>query len=174
MSTLSALNRSKICEPIVEMRQMMRKLSSVALVVMLLFGCSAQGQKERNLPAAAEPSRPLPSVKRSPFKERPLTDLKIRAKGKVLLFHVNEKAERTDWTAQVALGTAFRVAVDCVGPEGTLVIQAPHALHLNRQCIAGYTTYTVDDYPPKPPKTYKLRVQAPRGAKWAILITQLH
>jgi len=134
---------------------------------------SAQGRPEQSPSAAAEPSRPLPSVSRSPFRARPLVDLGRKVKGKVLLFHADEKAERSYWTAKVSLGTSFTVAVDCVGPEGELVIQAVGAVHMVRQCIAGYTTYTVDDYPPQRPKAYKLVVRAPRGAKWAVLVSQL-
>lgn len=151
----------------------MCRLAGVVLAVTLLLGCSAQGRAERSPSAAAEPSRPFPSVSRSPFKARPLVDLKRKTRGKVLLFHTDGKAKQIYWTTKVRLGTSFTVAVDCVGPEGELVIQAVGAVHMVRQCIAGYTTYTVDDYPPQRPKAYELVVRAPRGAKWAVLVSRL-
>lgn len=71
------------------------------------------------------------------------------------------------------IGNAYKVAVDCVGPTGTLNVRTTKGLKFARQCIAGYTTLTVDNYPQKAPKTHQLTVQAPPGAKWAILIARL-
>ncbi|MEU6714324.1 hypothetical protein ABZ897_22895 [Nonomuraea sp. NPDC046802] len=98
---------------------------------------------------------------------------KVKTKGTVVLSHVDEKAEQSSWTAAVRLGNTYKVAVDCVGPQGKLVIRVTGRINMVRQCIAGYTTLTSDGYPRKKSKVRHLTVEAPPGAKWAVLIVQL-
>lgn len=151
---------------------LMRRSAGVTAAAMLL-GCSAQGSIAPTSSAVTEPSRSLPSVGVPPLENRPLADLRKKVKGKVVLFHADHKAEQPYWTAEVRLGSAFKVAVDCVGSREILVMHAVDSFQFNRQCFAGYTTYTVDNYPPKPLKTRQLKVHAPHGAKWAILVVRL-
>lgn len=151
----------------------MHRLVSAILIAMLLPGCSTLGKAERKPPAAAEPFRPPPSIANTPFKSRPLVDLKKKIKGEVIISHTDEKAEQAEWTAEIKIGNTYKVAVDCVGPEGKLQVQATNGLNVVRQCIAGYTVVTLDNYPQKPPKNHQLTVHAPPGAKWAILIARL-
>ncbi|MGW0804797.1 hypothetical protein [Nonomuraea sp. NPDC002799] len=99
--------------------------------------------------------------------------MKKKVKGKVVLSHAEKRAERTYWTEEVRIGNAYKVAVDCVGAQGTLSILATNGLNIARQCTAGYTTVTLDNYPVKASETHRLTVQAPPGAKWAIVIALL-
>jgi hypothetical protein len=150
----------------------MRRLASAILTTTLLLGCSAQIREERDPPIGSETHTP-PSASTTPFKERALADLRRKVKGKAALFHTDEKAEQANWTARMRVGTYYKVAVDCVGSDGYLVVRATNGLNMVSQCFAGYNTWTVDNLPRKAPRNYKLTVQAPRGAKWAILVVRL-
>lgn len=150
----------------------MRRLAGAILTTTLLLSCSAQSREERDPPIESE-TRALPSTSTPPFKERALADLRRKIKGKTALFHADEKAEQSNWTARVKVGTYYKVAVDCVGSEKNLVVKATNGLNMVSQCFAGYNTWTVDNLPRKVPRNYKLTVQAPQGAKWAILIVRL-
>ncbi|MFD2354810.1 hypothetical protein ACFSTC_44445 [Nonomuraea ferruginea] len=100
-------------------------------------------------------------------------NLKKKAKGKNRLISRRQQGEHAYWTGRAKLGGSFKVAVDCVGPQGEVVIDGVEAFHFVRQCISGYTTYTVDRYPSGPLETHKVTVRASEGIKWAILVTHL-
>jgi hypothetical protein len=165
--------RGKAKDRTVEVRFMIRRFASATLVAMLLSGCSTLVQDERRPPSVGGSFRPLPSATNTPFKSRRLVDLKKKVKGKVIISHVDEKAEQANWTADIRINNAYVVAVDCVGPEGKLNVKTTSGLSFLRQCVDGYTTVTIDNYPQKPSKAHQLTVNAPPGAKWAILIVRL-
>ncbi|MFG6195083.1 hypothetical protein [Nonomuraea sp. JJY05] len=93
-------------------------------------------------------------------------------KGKVLLHHVADGGE-DEWAGELKVGNSYKIAVDCAGSQGKLAIAISEGFQTLRQCAAGYTTFTLDNYPVSKPKPRTLTVKAPSGASWAVLVARL-
>ncbi|NRQ34294.1 hypothetical protein HII36_20910 [Nonomuraea sp. NN258] len=142
----------------------MRKYVAAIGVVSLLAGCavsipSQQGQ------GGDSPPRGL--VGPSPV-TRALVDLSKRAKGKVLLHHVDDEGQTYRWTTRLKMGTSFRLDVDCVEASGTMIVRIGKS-QLPHQCSARPGGVRFSTIPDKA-AVRSIQVEAPKGAKWAILI----
>ncbi|MCK2215292.1 hypothetical protein MF672_016060 [Actinomadura sp. ATCC 31491] len=102
--------------------------------------------------------------------ERPLIDLRTKVKGKVLLQHVADSGHQTKWAGKVKAGDFYKVAVDCVGSRGMLVIVPQKGWKSARQCSAGFGAYTVDHRYASESAVETVRIEAPSGARWAVLV----
>lgn len=103
---------------------------------------------------------------------RPLVDLRTEVKGKILLHHVADSGDQTEWVGKLKAGNLYKVAVDCVGSQGMMTIVPRKGWTTARQCSAGFGTYTVDNRPASTPEVETLMIKAPRGARWAVLAVQ--
>lgn len=152
----------------------MGRLACFTLVAMLITGCSISGHtKAEPDVGSTEYSPPIASTSPPGTETRALVDLRTKVKGKILLHHVDREAKQTYWSAKLRLNSSYRIGVDCAGSQGTLLIKIDDGFYTARQCFAGYTTITIDNYPEKRAKTRKLTVNAPHGAKWAIIVAKL-
>ncbi|WP_143021991.1 hypothetical protein [Nonomuraea maritima] len=131
--------------------------------MLLVTGCSERSSAE------AEPSAQLPAPSSS---ARPMVDLRKKVNGKVLLHHVADSNE-VAWSGELKVGNAYKIAVDCAGSRGKLAITISASFRTLRQCAAGYTTFTLDNYPVGKPERRTLTVKAPSGARWAVLVAGL-
>jgi hypothetical protein len=137
----------------------------VVLIMILLTACSERLSAEPG-PSAQVPA---PSPSASPPPARPLVDLRKKVKGKVLLHHVAD-GDEDEWVGKLKVGSSYKIAMDCSGSQGKLAIAISEGFQTLRQCVAGYTTVTLDVYPGKKPKPRTLTVKAPSGASWAVLV----
>ncbi|MEV4370109.1 hypothetical protein AB0J71_23775 [Nonomuraea sp. NPDC049637] len=140
------------------------------IVVMLVMaaGCSERSPAEPSRPAQV----PAPSPSASPPPARQLVDLRTKVKGNVLLHHVADSGD-IEWVGKLKVGTSYKIALDCAGSQGKLTIVMSEGFQALRQCAAGYTTYTIGDYPVSRPEPYTLTINAPADARWAVLVARV-
>lgn len=138
------------------------------MVMLFMAACSAR------LPANSNPSTHVraPSVSESSTLTRPLVDLRTEVKGKILLHYVADSGDQAEWAGKLKVGNSYKVAVDCVGSQGTMMIVPRKGWKTVRQCSAGFGTYTVDNHPASTPEAETLMIKAPHGARWAVLAVQ--
>ncbi|SNS87240.1 hypothetical protein SAMN05216276_101858 [Streptosporangium subroseum] len=181
----------------------MHRFAATILAMVLMAGCSAHSRDPSTLPTIdARPSDISSSSDPAPFKAPPLADLTEDVKGKILVHHIDDKAEFTDWSQEVKLGSSYSISVDCIGAEGDIVIRIDDSLMsrpcLNRQNI--HSTLASDQcsggpnpdliailkqcsrrpavtefsvYPGKKAHIRHVVAKVPSGAKWALLISSL-
>ncbi|MFI7464085.1 hypothetical protein [Nonomuraea sp. NPDC049646] len=142
----------------------MRKyVVAVAAVSSLLAGCAI------SFPGRRAESPPHFVIDPPPV-NRVLADLSRSAKGKVLLHHVEEDGQTHRWATKLSMGKSFRLEVDCLGASGTMIVRVDGS-QLPHQCNAepgGVRVSVVPD----PVAVRSVKVEAPKGARWAILLWQ--
>ncbi|MER6578623.1 hypothetical protein [Nonomuraea sp. NPDC001023] len=134
---------------------------AVAVVSSLMAGCamSFPGRQAEPSPRFVIDPRPV---------DRPLADLAKSAKGKVLLRQVDEEGRSDRWSTKLRMGTSFRLEVDCVRASGTMIVRVGET-QLPHQCSAGPGGVRVSTIPDDV-AVRSVKVEAPKGARWAILI----
>ncbi|MGI5286740.1 hypothetical protein ACQEVF_25845 [Nonomuraea polychroma] len=139
------------------------------IVVMLLMTACSVRLSEGSGPSARI-SEPFRSASAPPT--RPLTDLRKESKGKVLLHHVADTGDQTEWVGKLKVGNSYKIAVACVGCQGKLAIVMSEGFRTSWQCAAGYSTFRISIYPDSKPKARSLTIKAPLGARWAVLVSK--
>ncbi|MER6512825.1 hypothetical protein ABT158_38870 [Nonomuraea sp. NPDC001636] len=140
---------------------MRRYVAAIVVVSSLLAGCAISFSGQRG----GSPSRFLIDP---PPVNRALADLSKSAKGKVLLHHVDEEGQARRWTTKLKMGASFRLEVDCVGASGTIIVRVGKS-QLPHQCSIDPGGVRVSMIPDDV-AVRSVKVEAPEGAKWAILI----
>lgn len=138
------------------------------VVMFLVTACSGRISAEAGSSARVA----APSLSASPPSARALVDLREKVKGRVLLHHVADSGE-VAWAGELKVGNAYKIAVDCTGSRGKLAIALSGGFRTLRQCAAGYTTFTIDNFPVGKPEPRTLTVTAPSDAGWAVLLARL-
>lgn len=105
-----------------------------------------------------------------PAVTRTLTDLVRGAKGKVLLHHVDRKGQNTVWSTELNMGTSFRLSIDCVEASGVMTVLIDQS-RLPHQCSVGPNDIRISTVPDEL-ALRSIKVEVPKGAKWAILISK--
>ncbi|MGW2215192.1 hypothetical protein ACWCSD_09400 [Nonomuraea sp. NPDC001684] len=143
---------------------MSRYVAAIAVVSSLLAGCaiSFSGQEGESPPRFSIDPPPV---------NRALADLTKSAKGKVLLHHVDEQGRTDRWTTKLKMRASFRLEVDCVGASGTIIVRVGRT-QLPHQCSIEPGGVRVSMIPDDA-AVRSVKVEAPEGAQWAILIWQL-
>ncbi|MEV4221915.1 hypothetical protein [Nonomuraea sp. NPDC049725] len=133
------------------------------LTALLMLTACSERVRGASVPAEKSPSA------------RPLVDLRkeVKRKGKVLLHHIAKSGE-TDWTGELKVGNSYKLAVDCTGSWGELAIALSESFRTTRRCSAGYTTFTLDNYPAKKPRPRTLTIKAPPDARWTVMVAGIY
>lgn len=142
----------------------MRRYVAAIAVASLLSGCaiSFPGQQ------SSERESPPRALIDPPAVNRALADLSKGVKGKVWLHHVDEEGQNRRWTTRVKMGTSFRLEVDCVGASGTMMVRIDGS-QLPHQCSIGPNGVRISTIPDDV-AVRSIKVEAPEGARWAVLI----
>lgn len=138
------------------------------VVMLLMTACSVRLSGGSN--PSADVSAPSRSASAPPT--QPLTDLRKEAKGKILLHHVADTGDQTEWVGKLKVGSSYKIAVACAGSQGKLAIVMSEGFRTSWQCAAGYNTFRISNYPDSKPEARRLTVKAPLGSRWAVLVSR--
>jgi hypothetical protein len=139
-----------------------RILVMVIAATALLTACTLSGS---NTPEAKRATKTT-----MPGARQTLAGLSQDVKGKILLHHVEEQGQASTWSTDLKVGTSFRLAIDCVGADGTMMVRVGKS-QFPRRCSTGPGDIRTSTIPNRL-EIRRIEVGAPPGAKWAILISQ--
>lgn len=143
----------------------MRTVLVAIAAISLLGGCAAS-IRDQPVPGSELVPRGLVDL---PAVSRPLADLAQGVEERVLLHHVDGEGRNTTWSTKLKMRTSFRLYMDCVEASGVMTVLVDQS-RLPYQCSSRQTNVRIGTIP-NGLLVRSIEVEVPRGAKWAILIS---
>ncbi|MGW0589806.1 hypothetical protein [Streptosporangium sp. NPDC002607] len=140
----------------------MRILVTVIAATALLAACTPSVS---NIPEAKHVTKTtIPGARQT------LADISQGVKTKILLHHVEKQGQASTWSTDIKVGTSFRLATDCVGADGIMMVRVGKS-QFPRRCSTGPGDIRTSTIPNRI-EVSRIAVEAPLGAEWSILIAR--